>query len=82
MQEDETLTEQGTEESVTSEEMENFFEEGVDQSDEIQSFRNITEKAEKIMVRVKQYNPPQILLLLNTEPEALANHNTDGFNLR
>jgi len=69
VQEDETLTEQGTEESVTSEEMENFFEEDADRSDEIQSFRNITEKAEKIMVRVKQYSLPQILLL-NTEPEA------------
>lgn len=68
MQEDETLTEQGTEESVTSEEMEDFFEGGADQSDEIQSFRNITEKAEKIMVRVKQYNIPQILLL-NIEPD-------------
>ncbi|CAD6220005.1 unnamed protein product [Miscanthus lutarioriparius] len=52
--EDETLTEQGTEESVTSEEMENFFEEGADQSDEIQSFRNITEKAEKIMEEIER----------------------------
>lgn len=67
MQEDETLTEQGTEESVTSEDMENFFQENADQSDEIQNFRNIADKAEKIMVRVKQYNLPQILLL-NTEP--------------
>ena len=81
MQEDETLTEQGTEESVTSEEMENFFEEGADQSDEIQSFRNITEKAEKIMVRVKQYNLPQILLL-NTEPEALVNYKYRWFHLQ
>lgn len=67
MQEDETLTEQGTEESVTSEDMENFFQENADQSDEIQNFRNIADKAEKIMVRVKQYNLPQFLLL-NTEP--------------
>ena len=81
MQEDETLTEQGTEESVTSEEMENFFEEGADQSDEIQSFRNITEKAEKIMVRVKQYSLPQILLL-NTEPEALVNYKYRWFHLQ
>jgi len=81
VQEDETLTEQGTEESVTSEEMENFFEEGADQSDEIQSFRNITEKAEKIMVRVKQYNLPQILLL-NTEPEALVNYKYRWFHLQ
>lgn len=61
------MTEQGTEESVTSEHMENFFQENADQSDEIQNFRNIADKAEKIMVRVKQYNLPQILLL-NTEP--------------
>jgi len=81
VQEDETLTEQGTEESVTSEEMENFFEEGADQSDEIQSFRNITEKAEKIMVRVKQYSLPQILLL-NTEPEALVNYKYRWFHLQ
>ncbi|KAF8753211.1 hypothetical protein HU200_011658 [Digitaria exilis] len=47
--EDETLTEQGTEESIASDQMENFAEEDADQSDEIQSFRNITEKAEKIM---------------------------------
>jgi hypothetical protein len=67
VQEDETLTEQGTEESVTSEDMENFFQENADQSDEIQNFRNIADKAEKIMVRVKQYNLPQFLLL-NTEP--------------
>lgn len=53
VQEDETLTEQGTEESVTWEEMGNFFEEGADQTDDIQSFGNITEKAEEIMVRVK-----------------------------
>lgn len=53
MQEDETLTEQGTEESVTSEDMENFFQENADQSDEIQNFRNIADKAEKIMVRVQ-----------------------------
>lgn len=52
MQEDETLTEQGTEESIASDQMENFAEEDADQSDEIQSFRNITEKAEKIMVRI------------------------------
>ncbi|XP_021309586.1 U-box domain-containing protein 33 isoform X2 [Sorghum bicolor] len=52
--EDETLTEQGTEESVTSEEMEDFFEGGADQSDEIQSFRNITEKAEKIMEEIER----------------------------
>jgi len=81
VQEDETLTEQGTEESVTSEEMENFFEEGADQSDEIQSFRNITEKAEKIMVRVKQYNLHQILLLLNTDPEALVTYRYRWFQL-
>ena len=81
MQEDETLTEQCTEESVTSEEMENFFEEDADQSDEIQSFRNITEKAEKIMVRVKQYSLPQILLL-NTEPEALVNYKYRWFHLQ
>ena len=80
MQEDETLTEQGTEESVTSEEMENFFEEDADRSDEIQSFRNITEKAEKIMVRVKQYSLPQILLL-NTEPEAWVNYKYRWFQL-
>ena len=72
MQEDETVTEQGTEESIASDEMENSSEEDADQSDEIQSFRNITEKAEKIMVRIKRQNLPQIPLL-KTEP--------DGFNL-
>lgn len=50
--EDETLTEQGTEESVTSEDMENFFQENADQSDEIQNFRNIADKAEKIMEEI------------------------------
>ena len=72
MQEDETVTEQGTEESIASDEKENSAEEDADQSDEIQSFRNITEKAEKIMVRIKRQNLPQIPLL-KTEP--------DGFNL-
>ena len=72
MQEDETVTEQGTEESIASDEMENSAEEDADQSDEIQSFRNITEKAEKIMVRIKRQNLPQTPLL-KTEP--------DGFNL-
>ena len=72
MQEDETVTEQGTEESIASDEMENSAEEDADQSDEIQSFRNITEKAEKIMVRIKRQNLPQTRLL-KTEP--------DGFNL-
>ncbi|CAL5065551.1 unnamed protein product [Urochloa decumbens] len=52
VQGDETLTEQGTEESIASEEMESFGEEDADQSDEIQSFRNITEKAEKIMEEI------------------------------
>jgi len=41
VQEDETVTEQGTEESIASDEMENSSEEDADQSDEIQSFRNI-----------------------------------------
>ncbi|CAN6171973.1 unnamed protein product [Urochloa humidicola] len=50
--EDEALTEQGTVESIASEEMESFAEEDADQSDEIQSFRNITEKAEKIMEEI------------------------------
>ncbi|XP_039794288.1 U-box domain-containing protein 33-like isoform X2 [Panicum virgatum] len=50
--EDETVTEQGTEESIASDEMENSAEEDADQSDEIQSFRNITEKAEKIMEEI------------------------------
>ncbi|CAN6179923.1 unnamed protein product [Urochloa humidicola] len=50
--EDEALTEQGTAESIASEEMESFAEEDADQSDEIQSFRNITEKAEKIMEEI------------------------------
>lgn len=81
VQEDETVTEQGTEESVTSEEMENLFEEGADQSVEIQSFRNITEKAEKIMVRVKQCNLHQILLLLNTDQEALVTYGYRLFQL-
>ena len=72
MQGDETMTEQGTEESIASDEMENSSEEDADQSDEIQSFRNITEKAEKIMVRIKRQNLPQTRLL-KTEP--------DGFNL-
>jgi len=71
VQEDETVTEQGTEESIASDEMENSSEEDADQSDEIQSFRNITEKAEKIMVRIKRQNLRQIPLL-KTEP--------DGFN--
>ena len=71
MQEDETVTEQGTEESIASDEKENSAEEDADQSDEIQSFRNITEKAEKIMVRIKRQNLPQIPQL-KTEP--------DGFN--
>ena len=71
MQEDETVTEQGTEESIASDEKENSAEEDADQSNEIQSFRNITEKAEKIMVRIKRQNLPQIQLL-KTEP--------DGFN--
>ena len=72
MQGDETMTEQGTEESIASDEKENSAEEDADQSDEIQSFRNITEKAEKIMVRIKRQNLPQTRLL-KTEP--------DGFNL-
>ena len=72
MQGDETMTEQGTEESIASDEKENSAEEDADQSNEIQSFRNITEKAEKIMVRIKRQNLPQIPLL-KTEP--------DGFNL-
>jgi hypothetical protein len=72
VQEDETMTEQGTEESVASDVMEDSAEEDADQSDEIQSFRNITEKAEKIMVRIKRQNLPQIPLI-KTEP--------DGFNL-
>jgi len=71
VQGDETMTEQGTEESIASDEKENSAEEDADQSDEIQSFRNITEKAEKIMVRIKRQNLPQIPLL-KTEP--------DGFN--
>ena len=71
MQGDETMTEQGTEESIASDEKENSAEEDADQSDEIQSFRNITEKAEKIMVRIKRQNLPQTPLL-KTEP--------DGFN--
>ena len=65
------MTEQGTEESIASDEKENSAEEDADQSDEIQSFRNITEKAEKIMVRIKRQNLPQTPLL-KTEP--------DGFN--
>ncbi|XP_062199359.1 U-box domain-containing protein 33-like isoform X2 [Phragmites australis] len=48
----ETLTEHGTEESIAYEEVEIFAEEGADQSDEIQSFRNTTEKAEKIMEQI------------------------------
>ncbi|XP_062194204.1 U-box domain-containing protein 33-like isoform X3 [Phragmites australis] len=48
----ETLTEERTEESTTYEEVEIFAEEGADRSDEIQSFRNITEKAEKIMAKI------------------------------
>jgi hypothetical protein len=68
MQQDETWTEQGTEESIASEDMESFPEEDADQSDEIQSFRNITEKAAKIMVRIKQHNLPQIPPL-KPEPE-------------
>lgn len=50
--EDEMLTDQGTEESIASEEIEDFSEEGADHSDEIQSFRNVTEKAEKIMEKI------------------------------
>ncbi|KAJ1289032.1 hypothetical protein BS78_02G134700 [Paspalum vaginatum] len=50
--EDETLTDQRTEESIASEEIENLSEEDADHSDEIQSFRNITQKAEKIMEKI------------------------------
>ncbi|WVZ63208.1 hypothetical protein U9M48_012858 [Paspalum notatum var. saurae] len=50
--EDETLTDQGREESIASEEIENFSEDDADHSDEIQSFRNITQKAEKIMEKI------------------------------
>ncbi|KAL6656520.1 hypothetical protein ACP70R_007346 [Stipagrostis hirtigluma subsp. patula] len=50
----ETLTEQSTEESVVYEDLEMFSEESADQSDEIQSFQNITEKAEKIMEKIEK----------------------------
>ncbi|CAL5065552.1 unnamed protein product [Urochloa decumbens] len=68
---DETLTEQGTEESIASEEMESFGEEDADQSDEIQSFRNITEKAEKIMVTLlSKLDHPHIVRLMGVCTES------------
>ena len=44
--------EQGVEESNAYEEVEIFSEEGADKSDEIQSARNISEEAAKLMVKV------------------------------
>jgi hypothetical protein len=52
VQETETLTEESTDESAAYEEVEILSVEGADQSDEIQSFRNVTDKAGKIMVKV------------------------------
>ncbi|XP_062194210.1 U-box domain-containing protein 34-like isoform X6 [Phragmites australis] len=67
----ETLTEERTEESTTYEEVEIFAEEGADRSDEIQSFRNITEKAEKIMVVVlSRLEHPHIVRLIGVCPES------------
>ncbi|KAL6838453.1 hypothetical protein ACP4OV_031698 [Aristida adscensionis] len=48
----ETLTEQSTDEPITYEDVEIFSQESADQSDEMQSFQNITEKAEKIMEKI------------------------------
>jgi hypothetical protein len=63
VQEAETLSEESTDESDSYEEVEISAVEGADQSDEIQSFRNVTEKAEKIMVKVIRNSYHHILPL-------------------
>ncbi|TVU10626.1 hypothetical protein EJB05_44170, partial [Eragrostis curvula] len=74
----ETLTEESTDESTAYEEVGIFAEEGADQSDEIQSFRNITEKAEKIMAKIDKLQQK----LKELQVESHNNHGESSFSPR
>jgi hypothetical protein len=63
VQEAETLTEESTGKSAPYEEMEISSLEGAHQSDEIQSLKNVTDKAEKFLVKVIRHSYHHILPL-------------------